>query len=183
MNTIKINAIINSIIETEGGYSDNPADKGGETKYGITKAVARANGYHGTMRDLPRSFAEQVYRLRYIEIPRFDEVIRIDGQVGVEVVDTGVNMGPHRAAEFLQRWLNGFNLPGSGYQDLFVDGRVGKLTLDALKRFLSKRGPEGRLVLLRGLNSTQGNRYLQITENNKSQRTFLYGWIRARVTI
>lgn len=36
-------------------------------------------------------------------------------------------------------------------------------------------------VLLRGLNSTQACRYLDITEGNKSQRTFLYGWVRNRV--
>ncbi|WP_353954476.1 putative peptidoglycan-binding domain-containing protein [uncultured Pseudomonas sp.] len=37
--------------------------------------------------------------------------------------------------------------------------------------------------MLRGLNSSQGARYLEITEANKSQRQFLYGWVRARVAI
>lgn len=181
--TSKIDAIIKAVIDVEGGYSNNPNDRGGETMYGITVAVARANGYQGPMRAMPRSVAESIYRKRYITDPKFDQVLAINTGVGEEVVDTGVNMGPHRAAEYLQRWLNGFNLPGSGYQDLFVDGRVGKLTLDALRRYLSKRGREGEQVLLRGLNSTQGNRYLEITEANRNQRNFLYGWVRARVVI
>lgn len=175
--------IIAEVIQAEGGYVNDPADRGGETNYGITVAVARANGYSGPMRSMPRSLAESIYRKRYITAPGFDRIAALDEQIAEEVIDTGVNMGPHRAGEFLQRWLNGFNLPGSGYQDLFVDGQVGPLSIEALRRYLSARGQEGRLVLLRGLNSTQGNRYLEITEGNKSQRRFLYGWVRARVVL
>lgn len=183
MSSKIIDGIINSVIDVEGGYVNNPNDKGGETMYGITVAVARANGYHGNMRNMPRAFAEKVYRERYITRPKFDQILAQSQPIGVELIDTGVNMGPHRAAEFLQRWLNGFNVAGNGYQDLFVDGVLGGLTIDALRRFLKKRGQEGEDVLLRALNCTQGNRYLTITEGNKSQRTFLYGWMRARVVI
>lgn len=178
-----IEAILAEVLRAEGGYVNNPNDRGGETNWGITVAVARANGYHGAMKDMPRSVAEAIYRKRYVTDPQFDKVAQINAAVGHEVIDTGVNMGPHRAAEFLQRWLNGFNLPGSGYQDLFVDGRIGPVSLDALRRFLSQRGREGESVLLRGLNSVQGARYLEITEANRSQRTFLYGWVRARVAM
>lgn len=181
--TSRVDEIIQSVIDVEGGYVNNPSDRGGETNYGITLAVARANGYHGAMRNMPREFAEQVYRERYINKPKFDLVLAQSEAIALEMIDTGVNMGPHRAAEFLQRWLNGFNVAGSGYQDLFVDGLLGKLSLDALRVYLKKRGREGEDVLLRALNCTQGSRYLTITENNKSQRTFLYGWMRARVVI
>ena len=43
MNTVK-QKVISKIIEVEGGYSNDRSDSGGETKYGITVAVARANG-------------------------------------------------------------------------------------------------------------------------------------------
>ena len=108
---------------------------------------------------------------------------KVSPRIAEELVDTGVNMGPHRAGEFLQRWLNGFNASNSGYDDLFVDGRIGPVSIDALTQFLAKRGQEGEGVLLRGLNCTQGNRYLELTENNRTQRTFLYGWVRARVVL
>lgn len=178
-----IDNIIADVLKAEGGYVNNPSDGGGETNYGITAAVARANGYAGPMRDLPRSTAEAIYRKRYVTDPGFDKVAEISELIAAELVDTGVNMGPARAAEFLQRWLNGLNLPGSGYQDLFVDGRLGVLSFDALRRYLARRGGEGVSVMLRGLNSSQGARYLEITEANKSQRQFLYGWVRARVAI
>lgn len=177
-----IAAIIDDVIRIEGGYANNPADGGGETRYGITAAVARANGHTGPMRELPIELARRIYRNRYVIEPRFDEVAIIDEAIGIELIDTGVNMGPARAAEFLQRWLNGYNSAGR-YGDLFVDGRVGPITLDALRAFLRWRGADGRRVLLRGLNGVQGTRYLEITEARRSQRTFLFGWVLNRVVM
>lgn len=179
----RVKVIIDDIIRVEGGYSNNKNDRGGETMYGITVAVARANGYAGPMQNMPRSVAERIYMKRYVEEPRFDRVLSRSGIVGEELVDTGVNMGPSRAAEFLQRWLNGFNGARSGYQDLFVDGRLGPISFAALDTFLRWRGAEGERVLLTALNCTQGTRYLSITEANSSQREFLYGWMRARVAV
>jgi lysozyme family protein len=173
--------VIDGILAVEKGYVDHPADRGGPTNYGITQAVARANGYQGDMRSLPVSLARSIYERRYIVEPRFDQVAAIDEGIGLELVDTGVNMGPARAAEFLQRWLNGFNSGGSRYADLFVDGRLGPLSLGALRAFLAWRGAEGARVMLRALNGVQAARYLEITEGNRSQREFLYGWIRERV--
>ena len=60
---------IDAILRAEGGYVNDPADKGGETNYGITVAVARANGYTGPMRDLPVAMARAIYTARYITEP------------------------------------------------------------------------------------------------------------------
>lgn len=64
--------------------------------YGITEAVARANGYTGDMRDMPVDFAKQLYRKKYWR----DE---IDGVLAFQLFDAGVNHGPAQAAKFLQR--------------------------------------------------------------------------------
>lgn len=178
--TKTMDSIIADVIRAEGGYSNDPRDPGGETNFGITIAVARANGYKGPMKDLPRSLVEQIYRSRYIEVPRFDRIYDLDRDIGAELIDTGVNMGPATAAMFLQRWLNGFNYERT-HDDLFVDGRVGQLTIDALARFFTKRGQEGRRVMLQALNCTQGTRYLEIVEGKASSRAFLYGWMNNRV--
>lgn len=172
--------IIDEIINREGGYSNNPDDNGGETIYGITIAVARENGYLGDMRNMPRSVAETIYERRYIIRPGFNRIVSIDSDIGEELIDTGVNMGPHRAGEFLQRCLNGFNYCGK-YQELFVDGQIGSITADALRVFLSWRGADGKSVLLRALNGLQSTRYIEIAERDKSQRNFLFGWILNRV--
>lgn len=174
-------AVIDEIIQREQGYVDHPDDRGGPTNHGITQAVARANGYDGLMRDMPVSLAREIYRKRYIVAPAFDKVAVVNADVAAELIDTGVNMGPLRAAEFLQRLLNGLNDKGSRYGDVFVDGRIGEVTLAALRAFLRWRGLDGVKVLLRGLNSQQAVRYLEIAEKDPEQESFLYGWLLNRV--
>jgi len=94
---------IDELIEREGGYVYHPADRGGPTKFGITEAVARANGYAGAMADLPRHEAAAIYRRLYWLRPRFDQVAERTAKVASELFDTGANMGPAVAATFLQR--------------------------------------------------------------------------------
>jgi lysozyme family protein len=178
---MKYESIIDRVIEAEGGYADHPADSGGPTMYGITLTVARANGYLGEMRDLPESLARAIYRNRYIVKPKFDRVAAIDADIAHELIDSGVNMGPARPAEFFQRCLNVFNANGSRYADLFVDGDIGNATLDALRAFLRWRGAEGKRVLLRALNSLQGTFYIELAEKRPKDEAFVYGQILNRV--
>uniref|UniRef100_UPI00359318C9 glycosyl hydrolase 108 family protein n=1 Tax=Parasphingorhabdus sp. TaxID=2709688 RepID=UPI00359318C9 len=42
-----IDTLIDKVIALEGDYSDHPADRGGPTRWGVTEAVARAQGYAG----------------------------------------------------------------------------------------------------------------------------------------
>lgn len=178
--------IIADVLRNEGGYVNDPADPGGETMYGITVAVARANGYTGPMAALPASLATSIYLRRYVTEPKFDLVVAINPEIGAELIDTGVNMGPATAGAFLQRWLNGFNDDGTGrrlYSDLFVDGRPGDLTIAALKTFLARRPTGGVNALMTGLNGVQATRYLEITENNVKFRKFLFGLVTNRVEI
>lgn len=173
--------IVDDVIKAEAGYVDHPNDRGGPTNFGITLAVARANGYTGDMRDLPLALARTIYKRRYIDEPKFDQVLAVHEGIGTELIDTGVNMGPSRAAEFLQRWLNAFNGQGSRYPDMFVDGRLGPLSIDALRKFLSWRGQaDGGSVMLKALNAAQAICYLEIAEANKTQEDFIYGWVRNR---
>lgn len=176
-----IDKIIDGVLAVEKGFVDHPNDRGGPTNWGITQTVARANGYTGDMRSMPESFARQVYHKRYITEPKFDKVAEINLAIGEELIDTGVNMGPGKAAEFLQRWLNGFNDQNRLGGDLFVDGRIGDESLRMLKGFLTWRGRPGEVALFRGLNGLQATRYLDITERDKSQRAFLFGWLSNRV--
>ncbi len=173
-----IESIIDDIIEVEGGYVNDPNDSGGETKYGITKATARAFGYTGDMKDLPISVAQKIYRQKYVVEPGFHKIADLDPDIAAEVVDTGVNMGQVWGAKFLQRSLNA--LSGSG---LVVDGAVGPRTLSALSDYLRLRKAPGAKVLLKMLNSLQCTRYIELVESNQKNRTFIYGWVANRVNI
>lgn len=181
---MNIEHYLEELINREGGYVNSPADRGGATKYGITEAVARTNGFKGNMKDLPLDVAKAIYKKQYWTDPRFDQVNAISSAVAEELLDTGVNCGTGFAKPLLQRALNLLNNQGKGgWPDLTVDGIYGPATLNALKTYLAKRGKEGEKVLVRVLNIMQGQRYIEICERNKSQEQFFYGWIANRVSI
>ena len=181
-DTIDVNAQIDGLIEREGGYVENGADKGGPTCFGITEAVARANGYRGSMRQLPRDEAAAIYKRLYWLRPQLDDVARRSARLAAELFDTGVNMGPAVAVTFLQRALTALNRNGKDYPDLVPDGRVGPQTLAALDAFLSLRGrSSGETVLLRALEALQGERYLRLAERRPANEAFLYGWLSNRI--
>lgn len=178
-----IEQIIDGIIKREGGYSDRAADRGGPTMYGITEAVARANGYTGDMRQMSVSFARGVYLKRYWLDPGFGKVALFSAPIAEELADTGVNMGPAVAIRFLQRALNVMNLETTVFPDLTVDGELGPGTLNALSSYLKYRLQDGERILLTALNCLQGNRYIELAEARPSQEAFVYGWLRERVVL
>lgn len=167
--------IINDTIEIEGGYVDHPNDPGGRTKYGITERTARANGYEGDMKDLPRDVAFGIYFSVYIVQPGFD-LIGSDA-IRAEVFDTGVNMGQMTSAKFLQRAINAVS--GAG---LVVDGHFGPRSQRACAEYLASR-KNAESILLKALNCLQGARYIELVEANSKNRSFINGWIANRVEI
>lgn len=179
-----IETFLNDLIRREGGYVNDPTDRGGATKYGITEAVARQNGYRGAMKDLPLDTAKSIYRKTYWTNPRFDQVNRINATIAEELLDTGVNCGVGFAKPTLQRALNLLNNQAKeGWPDLVIDGIYGPATLNALSTFLKKRGKDGEKVLYSVLNIMQGNRYIEIAERNPSQEKYFFGWVLNRVVV
>lgn len=180
---MNIDKLIDEVIRREGGYVNHPNDRGGPTNWGITQQVARAYGYLGDMRALPRSAAVNIYKSRYWTGPRFDQAAAICPAIGDELFDTGINMGPGAAGKFLQRALNALNRGASDYPDITADGNVGPMTLNALKSYMDKRGAAGGEVLRKAIDALQGARYIEIAEANKTQESFVYGWIAHRVGV
>ena len=178
---VNVDKLIDGIIDREGGYVNHPADKGGPTCFGITEAVARAHGYAGAMRTLPRSDAVAIYRRLYWLRPRLDEIATRSARLAEEMFDTGVNMGPAVAVTFLQRALTALNRNAKDYPDLTPDGRIGAVTLAALDTFLATRGANGETVLLRAIEALQGERYLRLAERRPANEAFLYGWLANRI--
>jgi len=84
---MNIEQYLDELIKREGGYVNNPTDQGGATKYGITKAVARANGFKGSMRYLPLEVAKAIYKKQYWIAPRFDQVNGVSSAVAEELED------------------------------------------------------------------------------------------------
>ena len=169
-------AYINDLIDREGGYVNDPTDSGGETKYGITVATARAYGYTGPMRDMPRATAQTIYLKRYWIEPNFHRVDEIYPALAEALLDFGVLAGQTTAAKQLQLALNVLNRSGVDYPDIAADGRIGSITLAALRAFLAKRGREGGGVLF-GMVCARQSVYLQeLAERRPKDEKYQYGW-------
>ncbi|MBZ6383139.1 glycoside hydrolase family 108 protein [Sphingomonas sanguinis] len=160
----------------EGGYSDHPSDRGGATQWGITEAVARADGYTGAMADLPKARALSIYRRLYWDRIGLDWIAAVDRDTAAELFDTAVNMGVGVAVTFLQRVLNALNRQGRDYPDLKVDGSAGPATAAALRALIARRGIVGRNAVLIYLNALQGARYIELAELRAANEDFVLGW-------
>lgn len=180
---MNIDQLIDDAIGREGGYVNNPKDKGGPTRWGTTEQVARAFGYTGAMRVFPRETAVEIYRKRYLVEPGFDKILAMSAAIGELLFDTGINMGQAMAGQFLQRALNLFNRGASLYPDLKVDGACGPMTRQSLASYQQRRGAtgEGLQVLLWTIHAFRTGRYEEISLARPANEEFSYGWVARQV--
>ena len=176
--------ILGAVYMVEGGYVNDPKDRGGETNYGVTKRVAQAAGYKGGMKAFPKHCsagqtvcADSIYFRDYMQRPGFVPIIEADDAVGEEMVDTAVNMGPRWSAIWFQQAMNdlaGANLP--------VDGSISAADVAAFQRFQNTAGYQLACTMtLDRLDAKQWARYQAIVRANPSQAKFLRGWRNNRI--
>lgn len=175
----------------EGGYSDDPADSGGETYRGMTR---NKNPYwegwvlvdnYKLQPNFPKNMyndsqleekIKSFYKVTYWDINKLD--MFTSQSLANEMYDTGVNMGVGKASKFLQLTLNVLNKNGTIYPDIPEDGKVGPGTLHALSICIERVGEE---VIYKILNILQGNHYIDIMVKNPTQEKYTLGWL-SRVT-
>ena len=179
---MELKELVDAVIAREGGYADHPADRGGPTCFGISEAVARANGYDGAMRALPRATAAAIYERLYWSKPGLGRIATLAPKISAELFDTGVNMGPAVAIGFLRRALNALNRGAADYRDIAAAGLVDDALVHALAAFLKVRGGTGETVLLKALDALQGARYVALAEAQPANEAFLYGWLANRLS-
>lgn len=174
-------ATVAGVFALEGGYVNDPNDAGGETNHGITEQVARDYGYLGSMRDLPKGIAQDIYIRSYIEQPKFDRVLALSPAVGTKLVDAGVNAGPGRASRWLQQSLNDLSRAGRDYPPIKVDGAIGRDTLSAYAALEKRRGRVKACELaLKLLDGYQTAHYAQLAQG-QANASFIVGWLDHRV--
>jgi lysozyme family protein len=110
----KFDDAFNLVLGVEKGYN---ADKTGgrETMWGITIAVARANGYIGQMIDLPVETAKAIYKKNYWDACKCDS---FDVRISFQLFDGAVNSGVKQASKWLQKAI--------GVRE---DGKIGQITI------------------------------------------------------
>lgn len=146
----------------EGGYSNNPHDKGGATNYGITEATARRHGYQGDMWELPLETAGKIYAVEY-----WPGLEAVESQaVASKIFDLRVNFGVAGGNRIAQQAANQLVDPPTA-----VDGRWGPDTVETINA-------ADPALMLDELATAAAARYQAIVERDPSQETFLRGWMK-----
>ncbi len=156
------NQALKFVLQWEGGYVNNLADKGGETNKGITWKTYNA---YRDRKGLPRQSVQfikdsevaDIYKSCYWDAPHCDQM---PPKLAQAVFDWHINSG--RGITYLQECLG-----------VSADGKWGPATAKALQQVLAQ--PNGEKDLL--------NHYLQRREAayrrwaTGNQRQFLAGWL------
>lgn len=135
--------------KVEGGYSNNPKDPGGETKFGISK---RAYPYVD-IKNLTLEKAAELYRKDYWDEVNAD---KLPPYLRLHVFDAAINQGVGAACGMLQAALG---LP--------VDGIIGPKTIERVHQV-------DKFKMLETYHEFRMNRYA----DNKNWATFGKGWVR-----
>jgi len=181
----------------EGGYVNDPDDRGGETYKGI------ARNYHANWEGWPvidslrdevdfpeclstndslQRMVREFYKANYWDKANLDSLQSQD--VAEEIFDTGVNQGMGTAIKYLQEVLNMLNRNEQDYPDMQVDGVWGNTTETAYSVYMNTPRWTSRSVqkcvdtLRKLLNALQAEKYINIIRNDASQEKFMLGWLK-----
>lgn len=154
MSTIQ--EIIGDVIKREGGEKEtnNPDDRGGRTKYGISEKSNPDLWLDGPPDEAK---SRERFEERYFRNPGFYKIS--DDQLRAHLVDFGVNSGPVVAIQKLQEILG-----------VSADGVLGPKTLAALN---ARRADDVNNLLVGARVRMIG----RIVSKNPSQLKFLNGWL------
>ncbi|MEI8395981.1 MAG: glycosyl hydrolase 108 family protein [Rhodospirillaceae bacterium] len=167
----RINQVILTMVSRFEGttYSNDPADRGGPTRYGITQ---RTYGeYLGKpvtpdqVRTMPWAHALAIYRERYWRGANID---LLPEPLQPVIFDMAVNMGPGTAARLLQHALGDLGRPVIG------DGRIGKITSGLAARAVADFGAK-RVVDT--ICDRRRDYYQDIISHDPSQAAFRHSWL------
>lgn len=158
MRSEKFEKAIVIVLRHEGGYVNDRADPGGETKFGITKRTY-------PRLDIKNLTVEQAKDIYYNDwwMKNNYEALQ-DYQVACKMFDTAVNVGHSQAVKFLQRACN-----ASG-KNIDVDGDMGPQTIETANSIVPS-------VLISAFRKQQAAFYQNLVARRPSLNKFLKGWL------
>ena len=167
INNSKFNSIIDKNLEHEGGYVNNKNDRGGKTKYGITKPFmedfkyALPGGKAIPIEDLTVDDAKKLYKAMW---DRYNLGHVRDKNVAYVIFDYMINTFYHTAAKRVQEVLN------TGGAALKVDGHLGEKSLNAIHNSDYK-------WLIDEVLKNRHHHYREQVKDDSTQHDFYAGWM------
>jgi lysozyme family protein len=151
---------VDRVLSNEGGYTRNPADPGGETRFGISKREYPQININSLMREeaIAIYFRDWWQRYHYSDLP---------GPTGAKLFDLAVNIGPIHAAHCPQRALR------SCGRRVTEDGLIGDETRVAAPAV-------NQIALMAALRSEASGYYRPLAASehgHDGSNEFLNGWL------
>ena len=143
--------------DVEGGYVNDPADKGGKTKYGISQRMYPDLD----IENLSIQKAHDIYRLDYWSACRVGE---IPAPLSIALFDSVVHHRPRTAVTFLQQALS-----------VSGDGLIGPQTITAARIAVKRDGGKAALA---DMLARRAEFFAGLVTADSSQARFHYGWLR-----
>lgn len=112
------------VLSNEGGFVDNPSDKGGPTKFGITLPVLSEYLGHPCdledVKNITQGVASDIFKKNYWEVIGLNQ-IQSDG-VATAVLDMAVNRGVQKATDYAMLTLSKMNAAslGAAHPETFI---------------------------------------------------------------
>ena len=170
MSSVYDDPIGNIILKHEGGFVNDPADRGGATNLGITQqTLTEWRGVPVSVDDvknLTEAEARDIYETRYLKAPKIDWLTFPHPQIFV--FDMAVNHGPSRAIKILQKTIN-----RAGFGQIGVDGGMGPMTNNAATAAQAAMGNYFQNAMVEERKAF----YEKIIANNPTQERFRKGWM------
>lgn len=164
-----VEAMLEEVLRSEGGFVNHPDDRGGATNMGITQAtLSQYLGQDATVDDvraLSLETAKEIYRQKFLAEPKID---RLPDLIQPVMFDAAVNSGPGRAIKWLQQELN-----RAGHGPLSEDGAIGPKTIEAAEKAVEKDGTG----FSRALVERRRSFLMALCAQNPSQKVFERGWM------
>ena len=175
---------LTKLLNHEGGYANDPDDKGGETYRGISRKNFpnwigwNIIDYYKTTKHFEehltsdfnlQAHVEDFYKTNFWNKMHCDF---IPTEIAEELFELSVNTGLKRATSILQTTLNILNRNEKAYNDILVDGRFGNITLVTLRTSLKHNS---RRLIFNLINILQGSFYTELMLNNPVYEKYI-GW-------
>lgn len=160
------------VLKHEGVFSDDPADKGGATRWGISLRFLQAESIDidgdgdSDMQDilaLTKNDANKIYLQKFWNRNGYDRIL--DKNIAIKMMDMAVNTGSNRAHKILKKAINRVI-----YEPIAVDKTLDDETIQIVNLVEPS-------LLLKALRKEQAQFYLDIIKITPSYKKFEKGWL------
>ncbi|MBL4677576.1 MAG: hypothetical protein JKY70_15445 [Mucilaginibacter sp.] len=167
-------------MQNEGGYANDPHDRGGETWRGVArnswgawpgwKIVDAIKAQHPVSLNAALAANTELsnmvldfYKQNFWDPLKLDQLD--SNQISLQLFDISVNMGTGRGSKMLQQAINHFRAANP----IGVDGQIGPITISAANAI-------DHQALYDQINTLRGNFYNAIIQRDPTQERFRRSW-------